>query len=141
MFFELLASTFIVAVLTSTIGVLLFYKPIKKVLGRLVSEELASVWQRYVLFAIYAVGISGGIRVWELDRYITPDMNGSILQLDEDRWVFEIYKTIIGSLQSIAWLLFVFFLFALIAYVVVRGFELKKSLEKSENGETKNLTK
>ena len=37
----------------------------------------------------------------------------------------EIYRTIIGPLQSAAWLLFVFFVFALIAYVIVRGFELR----------------
>lgn len=137
MFFELLMATFIVATVTSTIGAILFWKPVRKILGRLVSEQLAPVWQRYVLFAIYVVGISGGVRVWELERYITPDKDGVILQLNQERWVFEIYKTILGSLQGIAWMLLVFFLFALIAYVVVRGFDLKKGAEKNENLEAK----
>jgi hypothetical protein len=30
-----------------------------------------------------------------------------------------------GSLESVAWMLLIFFLFALLAYVVVRGFEMK----------------
>jgi hypothetical protein len=41
--------------------------------------------------------------------------------------VIEVYKTLIGTLQSVAWMLLVFFLFALLAYVVVRGFELRRS--------------
>jgi hypothetical protein len=48
-----------------------------------------------------------------------------LVVLNSDRWVLEIYRTIIGTLQSAAWLLFVFFVFALIAYVIVRGFELR----------------
>ncbi len=38
----------------------------------------------------------------------------------------ELYRTIIGTLQGIAWMLLVFFVFALVAYVIVRAFELKK---------------
>jgi hypothetical protein len=46
--------------------------------------------------------------------------------LDADRWTLEVYRTIIGTLQSIAWMLLVFFVAALIAYVVMRGFELRR---------------
>lgn len=35
------------------------------------------------------------------------------------------YRTVIGTLQSIAWLLLVFFVFALLAYVIMRGMELR----------------
>jgi hypothetical protein len=48
-----------------------------------------------------------------------------VLVLNLDRWVFELYRTFIGTLQSIAWLLLVFFVFALIAYVVLRGLEMR----------------
>jgi hypothetical protein len=54
------------------------------------------------------------------------DSREQILQLTQDRWVLEIYRTIIETLQGIAWLLLVFFVFALIAYVIVRVFELKQ---------------
>jgi hypothetical protein len=40
--------------------------------------------------------------------------------------VLEVYGTIIGTLQSIAWMLLLFFLFALIAYVIVKGLEVRK---------------
>jgi hypothetical protein len=127
LFLHLLVVTFILAAATATGTALLFAKPINTILGRLVSEQLAPIWRRYILFAIYVVGISGGVRVWDVERYITPDKDGTLLMLTSDRWVVEIYKTIIGTLQSVAWMLLIFFLFALIAYVVLRGFELKRS--------------
>ena len=132
MFFTLLVVTFIIAVVMSTFVALLFRKPIFKILGRLVTEELAPTWQRYILFAIYVVGISGGVPLWDIEKYVTPDKNGVLLELTSDRWIIEIYKSIIGSLQGIAWMLLIFFLFALIAYVVVRGFEGRRGAGKSE---------
>ncbi len=136
MFVTLLLITFIIAAATSTVIALLFSKPIKKMLGRLVTEELAPTWQRYLLFAIYVVGISGGVRVWDIEKYITPDKEGKLLVLNSDRWVIEVYKTVIGTLQTVAWMLLVFFLFALLAYVVVRGLELRRmsnTLEKDKS--------
>ncbi|HPR65342.1 MAG TPA: hypothetical protein PK014_14125 [Thermoanaerobaculia bacterium] len=127
MFVQLLIIIFVIAAVTSTIAALLFSRPVNKILGRLVSEQLAPIWRRYILFAIYVVGISGGVRVWDLERYINPDKEGNVLTLNSDRWVIEVYKTIMGSLQAVAWMLLIFFLFALVAYVVVRGFELKHS--------------
>ena len=135
MFVQLLVITFLVAAATSTLAAVLFSRPVNKLLGRLVSEQLAPVWRRYILFAIYVVGISGGVRVWDVERYITPDKEGQLLTLNSDRWVIEIYKTVMGSLQSVAWMLLVFFLFALLAYVVVRGFEMKRPGGEPEKGE------
>lgn len=137
MFMKLLLITFIVAAGTSGLAALFFARPIHKILGRLVSEDLAPTWRRYLLFAICVVGISGGVRVWDLERYITPDKEGKILALNADRWVVEVYKTIVGSLQSVAWMLLVFFLFALLAYVVVRGFEMRRSGEATREKEGK----
>ena len=127
MFIQLLIVTFLIATVTSALPALLFSSPVKKILSRLVPDELAPSWSRYITFAIYVVGISGGVRVWDVEKYISPDKDGQILILNHDRWVIEIYKTIIGSLQSVAWMLLIFFLFALIAYVVVRGFELRRA--------------
>jgi hypothetical protein len=127
MFVTLLLITFVIALAMSTLVALLFRRPINKILGRLVTEELAPTWQRYILFATYVVGISGGVPLWDIEKYITPDKEGRLLQLTSDRWIVELYKSVIGSLQSIAWMLLVFFLFALVAYVVVRGFEAKRT--------------
>ncbi len=133
MFITLLLVTFAISVVVCTAVVWLFQKPINAILGRIVSDELSSAWQRYLTFAIYVVGVSGGVRIWELEKYITartPD--GTPIVLNTDRWVLEVYRTVIQTLQSTAWLLLVFFVFALIAYVIVRGFELRRDEKERE---------
>jgi hypothetical protein len=127
MFITLLSVIFIIAFATSALAAMLFSKPVSKILVRLITEELAPTWKRYITFAIYVVGISGGVRIWDMEKYITPDKDGKLLTLTSDRWTIEIYKSIVDSLQSIAWMLLIFFLFALIGYVIIRGFEAKRN--------------
>jgi len=125
-FLTLLLVTFSIAVVTSLAVALLFDKPISQILSRLVSSELSNAWHRYLKFAIFVVGVSSGVRVWELEKYITPRSDdGEIVVLNPDRWTLEVYRTIIESLQGVAWMLLAFFLVALVAYVLLRGMELK----------------
>lgn len=127
MFITLLVVTFIIALVVAAIVVRIFNKPIEDILHRIIPDEISKAWARYLTFAIYVVGISGGVRIWELERYITKQFQTQeILELTTERWVLEVYRTIIGTLESAAWLLLVFFIFALIAYVIVRVFELRK---------------
>ncbi|WP_312929527.1 hypothetical protein [Stutzerimonas nitrititolerans] len=127
MFIWLLVVTLAVSALVCFIATRFFDKPIGSILTRLVSEELSFAWHRYITFAIYVVGISGGGRIWALERYITPNTEeASVVQLNAARWTLEVYRTIVETLQGIAWMLLVFFIFALIAYVIVRGFELRR---------------
>jgi len=75
------------------------------------------------------IGISSGIRIWQLEKYITSPQNNKdahIVELNMSRWVLEVYRTIIETLQGIAWMLLVFFILALNAFVIVRVFELKR---------------
>jgi hypothetical protein len=125
MFATLLVVTFLVAAGTSVSIALVFSRPVRKILGRLVSDDLAPIWQRYVLFAVLVVGVAGGVRVWDLEKYITPDKERKVLAITSQRWGLEIYKTVIGSLESVTWMLLIFFIFTLVCYVVIRGFELR----------------
>lgn len=135
MFVSLLIITFVVAALTSFLITRLFGRSIARILGRIVTEELSSAWTRYLTFAIYVVGISGGVRIWDLEKYISPrGEDVEILVLNADRWTLEVYRTVIGTLQGVAWMLLIFFLFALIAYVVVRGREAKQGDGQSAGG-------
>lgn len=69
------------------------------------------------------------VRLYELERYITPQqIDIGILTLSGERWILEIYRTLIASLQSIAWMYLLVFIVALIAYVLVRGFALKRGV-------------
>ncbi|MCK6605708.1 MAG: hypothetical protein L6Q59_12500 [Ignavibacteriaceae bacterium] len=128
MFITLLIFNFLVSFATCFVIMLIFRKPIENIFQRLVSEEIHVAWSRYILFAIFVVGISGGVRIWELERYINNnDAHNPALVLNAERWTLEIYRAIIGTLESNAWLLLMIFIFTLIAYVVVRTIENKKS--------------
>jgi hypothetical protein len=133
MFLTLLAVTFGVAFITAAVVARVFRDPVDQILARIIADDISSAWRKYIGFAIYVTGVSGGVRVWDLEKYVTPErlpqprmVEGAekvalkAVELTTDRWVLEVYRTLIGTLQSVAWMLLVFFLFALIAYVVVR---------------------
>ena len=121
MFITLLAVTFLIALIVTFIVARVFQRSIGSILERIFGDQISFAWQRYIMFAIYVVGISGGVRIWELEKYINPRGFGEAqLVLNRDRWVLEVYRTIIETLQSTAWLLLVFFVVALIAYGIVR---------------------
>jgi len=127
MFITLLAVTFAIAIFVCFVVVKVFDQPLTRILDRIVAEDIGVAWLRYLKFAIYVVGVSGGVRVWDLEKYITPRPEETeIIVLNAERWVLEVYRTVIGTLQSVAWMLLVFFVFALIAYVIVRGMEAKR---------------
>ena len=128
MFVILLGVTFLMALAVSIIVVQIFRKPIDSILERIISDAISKAWSKYLRFAIFVTGISSGVKVWKIEQYITAPQRegGRIVELTKARWILEIYRTIIETLQGIAWMLLVFFVFALIAFVIVRVFELKK---------------
>ncbi|RAK04147.1 hypothetical protein C8C77_1395 [Halanaerobium saccharolyticum] len=126
MFYLLLLVTFLVALLVCYIVSRLFNDSIYKILNLIVPEAINEAWLKYIKFAIYVVGISGGVRISDLEKYITSRFNNQeVLQLTTERWTLEIYRTLIGSLQSIATVLLIFFVFTLIAYVILKIFSSK----------------
>lgn len=129
MFFSLLLATLLISVAVSFTVAQLFKGSIEHILDRILSDSIYRAWVRYLMFAIYVVGISKGVRVWDLEQYISPGVSPRAAQeplvLTSERWILEVYRTMIGTLQGIAWLLLIFFIFALIAFVVVRMGEMK----------------
>jgi hypothetical protein len=134
LFLTLLGVTFLIATVVSILVARAFSKPINQILTRIIADEISVAWRRYLLFALYVVGISSGVRIWELEKYITKPAvkNAEIVELTGDRWILEVYRTVIETLQGLAWVLLVFFVVALLAFVVVRIFEARKT--KTEGG-------
>lgn len=132
MFFSLLIATFLIAAITASLVVRIFNQPVKAILERIINDSISKAWHRYITFAAFVVGISGGVRIYALERYILPpnvpgsDVAPVVPELNAERWTLEIYRTIIDCLQSMAWMYLVVFLFALVAYVIVRIAERKK---------------
>ena len=135
MFLFLLFATFVVAVAVSFAVMWLFTKPIDRVLRRIIADEISSAWLKYMKFAIMVVGVSEGVQLRDLERYISPTVGGHEIQTATwpgfDRWIFELYRAAIDTLQGIAWLLLVFFVFALIAHVIVRIGEMRSEQVRS----------
>ncbi|MFC1729032.1 hypothetical protein ACFL6I_01735 [candidate division KSB1 bacterium] len=128
MFITLLVVTFLIAFAVSYIVARLFTNPLNNILSRIIADDISIVWLKYLKFAIYVIGISAGVRIGQLEKYITrpSEEYAEIVTLNLDRWFMEVYRTIIGALQGIAWMLLVFFVFALIAYVIVRISEARR---------------
>lgn len=136
MFLLLLLATFAVALGVSFAVMWLFTKPIDRVLQRIIADEISAAWSKYMKFAILVVGVSSGVPVHDLERYVGATLGGREVQsaasLSFDRWIFELYRAAIETLQGIAWMLLVFFVFALIAYVIVRIGEMRNEARMSE---------
>jgi hypothetical protein len=112
---------FIIAFTVSGIVAWFFKEPLDKILSRIIADDISKAWSKYLLFAIYVTGISSGVRVWELEKYIIGNTT-----LTGQRWILEVYGAVIGTLKGIALLLLVFFIFSLIAFVIVRASEIKR---------------
>jgi hypothetical protein len=124
LFLTLLLVTFGVALLVSFLVTRLFSASLRRILDRIVAPDLAGAWHRYLVFALYVVGVSGGVRIWSLEQYVNPrDAKTPPLVLTPDRWTLELFRTVIETLQSAAWMLLVAFAVLLVAYVVARGME------------------
>ena len=127
MFISLLGATFLIALGVSYLLARVFRPAGSKILQRILNDEIYREWVRYLMFALYVVGISSGVRIWDLEKYISPTKDTHVaLALTVDRCILEIYRTVIGTLQGVAWMLLVFFVFALIGFVIVRLGEMKQ---------------
>lgn len=133
MFYTLLAVTFVLSLAVSFFVVRIFENPARKIFQRIIQDDIASAWTTYLKFALYVVGISSGIRLSQLERYIIKPsyrQDAQIEVLTTPKWVLELYRTVIETLQGLAWVLLTFFVVSLIAFVIIRFVEvIKKNKE------------
>ncbi len=136
MFFYLIIVNFLVAASVSLVVISFFSKSINNILQRIINDPINTSWAKYTKFAGMVVGISSGIRVYDVEKYITPvtySKDGSkIIELTSERWFLEVYRTVIETLQGLAWMMLLFFVISLLAYVIVRWAEMKYPHSKKE---------
>lgn len=125
-FLLLLVVTLVIAVAVSLMVIFAFKKPIDSIFARIIGEEISVAWRKFLTFALFVVGISSGVNVWKLERFIAPETEGAARpELTAQFWGLEIYRTIIDTLGGLAWALLVFFIATLIAFVIVKRGEKK----------------
>jgi hypothetical protein len=127
MFLALLLVTLLTALAVSFAVARMFAVPLDRILKRIVMDDIGSAWSQYMRFAILVIGVSSGVHIRDLDRYIAPvrDKESRLIEFGLERWVLELYRTAIDALQGIAWMLLVFFVFAMVAYVIIRIAEVR----------------
>lgn len=125
-FLLLLVVTLAIAVIVSGLVIFFFRKSVDKIFMRLIGEEIAVAWKKFLIFALFVVGVSSGVSIWKLERFIMPETEGVTRPvLTAEFWGLEIYRTIIQTLGGMAWALLIFFLVALVAFVIVKKKEAK----------------
>lgn len=126
MFYSLVIVTFLLALGLSYSVMYLFKSSIDAILARIIQDPIYSAWGKYTFFAGLVVGTSSGIRIYDMEKYISPihydteQKQAIILSLTQERWVLEIYRTIVETLQGLAWMMLVFFMVTLLAYVLLK---------------------
>jgi hypothetical protein len=120
-----------IALAATLLVILAFRGPIAGILSRIVEDQVAAAWRRYLVFALFVVGVSSGVSPWNLERYskagATP-MGGeppTFLPLDPDLWALELYRTAMSSLRGLTWALFLFFAIGLVLSALLRMSEAR----------------
>lgn len=125
-FLLLLLVTLAIAVIVSALVVRGFKGPMDRIFQRIIGEEVAVAWRKFLTFALFVVGVSSGVQIWNLERFIRQGPEGEMAtQLTPEYWGLEIYRTVMGSLGGLAWALLIFFVVALVAFVVVKRGEAR----------------
>lgn len=122
-FLSLLVVVFLLSTVLSILVAWAFLPAVRRILHRIIGDEVYTAWVRYIMFALVVLGISGGTRLWQLQRYLPAGAGPEgppPLELTRDRWILELVQTVLSCLSSVAWGLLVFFLVALAAFAVVR---------------------
>ncbi len=124
MFVALFGASFVLALALSVAVAWVSREAIESVLRLFVADHVVrAAFSKYIRFAIVVVGISTGTRVRILQEYISATAENKAAMaaaLTQEFWVLEIYRTIVGTLEGMAWLLLLCFFLALIAPVIVR---------------------
>lgn len=128
MFYYLLIGNFFLATIVSVTVIAIFSGSVKSILSRIINDNIHLAWLKYIKFAGMVVGISSGVHTYNVEKYINPDIVDKkqvILKLTPERFVLEVYSTIIDTLQGLSWMFLIFFIVSLLAYVFVRRSESK----------------
>ncbi|KMN31078.1 hypothetical protein VI26_19610 [Chromobacterium sp. LK1] len=128
MFYALFGLTLAVAIATSVLTARFFDPAVNKILARILGRDLTDAWRKYIFFAIVVTGVSGGVRQWSLEKYLPPaaGKGSTALDLTGERWLLELFNTFIDTLRSIAWVMLLFFLCAMLAHVIMKAVEMRK---------------
>ena len=135
MFLALFGVSLVLAFAISAIVAWASKDVVEGILHRFLADRISAAVSKYLRFAIIVAGISDGTRAGILRDFIyTPNTNRDALsaQLTQEFWALELYRTAIGSLEGILWLMLIFSLGTIVAIVLIRRANLTDLLPHEE---------
>jgi len=135
MFLALFLVSLVLAFAISAIVAWVSKDIIEGIMHRFLADKIGAAVSKYLRFAIIVAGISDGTRAGALRDYINaPSYSRDALtaQLTQEFWALELYRTAIGSLEGILWLMLIFSLGAIVAIMLIRRANLTDLLPHQE---------
>jgi hypothetical protein len=134
MLFQLFLASLLLAFALSAAVAWAFKSSVENILHRFLAGRIAHAVTKYLLFAIVVAGISDGTHAGALRDYINDPSSGEAIaaQITSQFWTVQLYRTAIGALEGIIWLLLLFSLLASLAIMLIRKADLKDLLPHEE---------
>jgi len=128
MVYTLIISCTLLSLLVSIIAMFFFSKPIRVMVSSILPDELATAWSTFMRYMIVVIGVGGGVRIYNYEKYLDTGAADHVpVPLTSGRWALELYDTLLNTLSSIGWLVFWLFAIVMIAYVILKVRERKKT--------------
>jgi hypothetical protein len=95
MFSVVLVTCLLSAIAVCCATIALLGRPLLDLMKSRISASGAVLWSRTFKFATFVIGVSVGIRVWEIERFLQPDKEITVNVV-----VLEAYKTLLRTAQA-----------------------------------------
>ncbi len=130
--------SFVAALIVSTGIVVVFSDAIDAALFAVMTGDFGEIWARYTKFGLLVAGLVSGIRAAGFESLTAgggqaAGVSSAPLAVTAGRAVFEVLRTVVGSLEGLAWTLLVVFGAALAVYAGRRIYgEAQETLGRKE---------
>jgi len=118
MFYLLLFSSLITGILVTFITIKIFRGTIKSLIQKIIELDIYEEWLKYITFVMYIIGVSSTFKINELVKYSDSYFQQNIFQVE--KLVLNLVGTTINVLQSLAWILFLFYIALLVIIVIFK---------------------
>lgn len=125
MFYLFLLISLLTGVIITAITIKLFRNTIKSLLSKIIDVDIYEEWSKYITFVMYVIGLSSSFKINELNKYADNYFQQTI---QFDKLLLNFVGTSINVLQSLAWVLFLFYLAMLVVIVIFKILSKKDKL-------------
>ena len=134
MFVLLFVASFVLSLGISAVVAWGSKEPIESILYHFFPVNASLALSKYLRLAIVLIGVSSGSRIHLLEEYLAASPANKIEMaslLTQEFWVLEFYRTAVGAIEGILWLLLLFSFCVFVIYFVMRKAKLRDESKRS----------